>query len=149
MGETPIRHCSRWGLPCQSCCQDRGALLPHRFTVAWADPSRLFSVALSLGFPRPGVTRHRCFLESGLSSGPEDLAAIRPSARCSHSSLIAPGKGFGRVLGHRPKRSGGDTTRDAFSDISWMLSRQPRHHGFIGHIKRPGGPRTETLPESR
>ena len=28
----------------------------------------LFSVALSLGLPRPGVTRHRCFMESGLSS---------------------------------------------------------------------------------
>lgn len=28
----------------------------------------LFSVALSVGLPRPGVTRHRCFLESGLSS---------------------------------------------------------------------------------
>ena len=28
----------------------------------------LFSVALSFGFPRPGVTRHRCLVESGLSS---------------------------------------------------------------------------------
>ena len=28
----------------------------------------LFSVALSLGLPRPGVTRHPCFMESGLSS---------------------------------------------------------------------------------
>ena len=30
----------------------------------------MFSVALSVGLPRPGVTRHRCFLESGLSSTP-------------------------------------------------------------------------------
>ena len=28
----------------------------------------LISVALSLGLPRPGVTRHRCLVESGLSS---------------------------------------------------------------------------------
>ena len=28
----------------------------------------LFSVALSLGLPPPGVTRHHCFVESGLSS---------------------------------------------------------------------------------
>ncbi|SUZ30466.1 hypothetical protein ROE7235_00188 [Roseibaca ekhonensis] len=28
----------------------------------------LFSVALSLGLPRPGVTRHRRFMEPGLSS---------------------------------------------------------------------------------
>lgn len=31
---------------------------------------RLFSVALSLGLPRPGVTRHRRSVESGLSSEP-------------------------------------------------------------------------------
>ena len=31
---------------------------------------RLFSVALSLGLPRPGVTRHRRSVESGLSSKP-------------------------------------------------------------------------------
>ena len=33
---TPIRSCSRWGLPCRPCCQGRGALLPHRFTLALA-----------------------------------------------------------------------------------------------------------------
>jgi len=30
---TPIRSCSRWGLPCHPCCQGCGALLPHRFTL--------------------------------------------------------------------------------------------------------------------
>ena len=30
----PIWSCSERGLPCRSCCQDRGALLPHRFTLA-------------------------------------------------------------------------------------------------------------------
>ena len=42
----PIRSCSRWGLPCRSCCQGRGGLLPHPFTLAppiyrpvcWAAP---------------------------------------------------------------------------------------------------------------
>ena len=29
----PIRFCTRWGLPCQNCCQFRGALLPHPFTL--------------------------------------------------------------------------------------------------------------------
>ena len=29
----PIRHCSRWGLPCGRCCQPPGGLLPHRFTL--------------------------------------------------------------------------------------------------------------------
>jgi len=30
----PIRSCSRWGLPCRGRCRPRGALLPHRFTLA-------------------------------------------------------------------------------------------------------------------
>ncbi len=30
----PIRSCSRWGLPCRPRCRRRGALLPHRFTLA-------------------------------------------------------------------------------------------------------------------
>ena len=64
----PIWHCSRWGLPYRRCCHRRGGLLPHRFTLTPADRGGLFSVALSVGLPRPGVTRHRCFLESGLSS---------------------------------------------------------------------------------
>ena len=30
----PIWSCSRWGLPCRVRCRPRGALLPHRFTLA-------------------------------------------------------------------------------------------------------------------
>src|SRR5690606_40383838 len=77
--EAPIRHCSRWGLPCRSCCQARGGLLPHRFTFSRPGTGSLFSVALSLGLPRPGVTRHRRFRESGLSSGasPRGHPALR------------------------------------------------------------------------
>jgi hypothetical protein len=29
----PTRSCSRWGLPCRPCYQERGALLPHPFTL--------------------------------------------------------------------------------------------------------------------
>jgi hypothetical protein len=36
----PIRSCSRWGLPCRPCCQGRGALLPHRFTLTLGPESR-------------------------------------------------------------------------------------------------------------
>ena len=66
--EAPIWHCSGWGLPCRFCCQSRGGLLPHRFTFSPANEGSLFSVALSLGLPPPGITRHPCFMESGLSS---------------------------------------------------------------------------------
>ncbi len=95
----PIRRCSRWGLPCRSCCQSRGGLLPHRFTLAPASGGGLFSVALSLGLPPPGVTRHRCFWESGLSSTPQlsagaelwAAAVIRPSARGPSTPPPHPG----------------------------------------------------------
>src|SRR5690349_8159875 len=49
-------------------CRARGALLPHRFTLATSVDGGLFSVALSLGLPPPGVTRHRLSMEPGLSS---------------------------------------------------------------------------------
>ena len=65
---TPTWSCSRWGLPCQRRYRRRGALLPHPFTLAWRTPAEagravggLLSVALSLGSPPPGVTRHRVF----------------------------------------------------------------------------------------
>ena len=41
------------------CCQPRGALLPHLFTLTGAEAlRRLFSVALSVGSRLPGVTWH-------------------------------------------------------------------------------------------
>jgi len=93
----PIWHCSRWGLPCRLRCRSRGGLLPHRFTLTLAltnahhrcDQGSLFSVALSLGLPPPGVTRHRAFWSPDF---PRTLppAAIQPSAhnavRCSWRS---------------------------------------------------------------
>ena len=45
----------------------------------------LFSVALSLGLPPPGVTRHRVSVEPGLSSGP----ATRPIMRSSSHLAVA------------------------------------------------------------
>ena len=74
------------------CCQARGALLPHPFTLAahtrirrtgWAMNGGLLSVALSLGSLPPGVTRHRVSMEPGLSSPPANTrrtngAAARP-----------------------------------------------------------------------
>ncbi len=71
----PIRSCSRWGLPCQPCYQSRGALLPHRFTLAlkpegcpavcflwhcpWGRPRRLLAGTVfpwSPDFPPPDFT---------------------------------------------------------------------------------------------
>ena len=67
----PIRSCSRWGLPCRRRCRQRGALLPHLFTLTAEYATRrggLFSVALSLSSRPPDVIRHRLSKEPGLSS---------------------------------------------------------------------------------
>jgi hypothetical protein len=102
--EAPIWHCSGWGLPCRPCRQVRGGLLPHRFTFTPADRGSLFSVALSLGLPPPGVTRHPCHLESGLSSG--FPAVIQPSARCGNYALKrAPSTGNRKLRSRAKARS--------------------------------------------
>jgi hypothetical protein len=80
----PTWSCSRWGFPCRCRCQQRGALLPHHFTLA-ARPigsgrlGGVLSVALSLGSPPPGVTRHRTSVEPGLSSPCSAAKSGRPA----------------------------------------------------------------------
>ncbi len=57
----PIWSCSEWGLPCQSRYRNRGALLPHLFTLTQLAKTKLggvFSVALSIGSRRPDVIWH-------------------------------------------------------------------------------------------
>lgn len=82
---TPIRPCSRWGLPCRPRCRGRGALLPHPFTLARSarrdGAGGLLSVALSLRSPSPVVDRHRIPVEPGLSSSRGSLPGQRPSGR--------------------------------------------------------------------
>ena len=65
----------------QCCYQHRGALLPHPFTLTHINTGGLLSVALSLRSPSPAVSRHRVFVEPGLSSfiTKATKAAIRPS----------------------------------------------------------------------
>ena len=85
----PIWSCSRWGLPCRFRCRPRGALLPHPFTLTH-QPRRtggLLSVALSLGSPPPGITRHRVSMEPGLSSLPRRSTKERPSDRLAEGSI--------------------------------------------------------------
>lgn len=53
----PCSPCIEWGLPCESCHQDPGELLPHLFTLT-ERAGGLFSVALSLRLPPVGVTDH-------------------------------------------------------------------------------------------
>ncbi len=74
-GAVPIRSCSRWGLPCRRRCRRRGALLPHRFTLAAVNTLRAAAVCSLwhcpwglLSHSPPDVIRHRLSVEPGLSS---------------------------------------------------------------------------------
>lgn len=77
---SPIRSCSRRGLPCRPRYRGRGELLPHRFTLAPSERGGFISVALSLGLPRPGVTRRLLSMLPGRSS---------PLARRGHPAIRA------------------------------------------------------------
>ena len=97
----PIRSCSRWGLPCRPRHRGRGALLPHRFTLAriprlpkaqravcflwhcpWGRPRRPLTGTVfpwSPDFPPPQPGRLR---------GASGAAAVRPSGspRCARAA---------------------------------------------------------------
>jgi len=77
----PIRFCSRWGLPCRCRRRQRGALLPHRFTLAPAVTQRAVAVsslwhcpwgrpkpAPAGRYPAPLVHGARTFLSGRLSA---------------------------------------------------------------------------------
>ena len=61
----------------------------------------LFSVALSVGLPRPGVTRHLCLVESGLSSPAEPRRSGHPAPRAgpglSACGAAVNGKALGQI----------------------------------------------------
>jgi hypothetical protein len=88
----PIRSCSRWGLPCRFRCRKRGALLPHRFTLAAGQTLRARGGLLFCGtvpgvapagrYPAPFVRGARTFLPAALSGSPfQDFggAAVQPT----------------------------------------------------------------------
>ncbi|EKX55622.1 hypothetical protein D516_4104 [Rhodobacter sp. AKP1] len=53
----------------------------------------LFSVALSLGLPRPGVTRHPCPMESGLSSRPKARGHPATRTAVAYARGVRPSTG--------------------------------------------------------
>ena len=104
----PIRSCSRWGLPCRLRCRRRGALLPHRFTLActscpapavsslwhfpWGRPRRPLAATVdpwSPDFPPP---------RSMAAKPARAAAAVRPAGRGNKGSLGSEVKG-------RPRRT--------------------------------------------
>ena len=118
----PIRSCSRWGLPCRRRYRRRGALLPHRFTLAAAKryaPRRSVLCGTFPGlapagcYPAPFVHGARTFLPGNLSVSPE-----RPSDR-----LTMRGMGSLAVAVKRPTQ--GDACSVAVRARAAMLLGRP------------------------
>jgi hypothetical protein len=139
----PIRSCSRWGLPCRRRYRKRGALLPHRFTLACRHcpgcpgprAGGLFSVALSLRSPPPAVSRHRPLVEPGLSSTtPPELrrcSSDRPAVwRAETDAGSAPRQPNRRVVTHATGRGEGillQSGRPPTTSINAWLAMCRRH----------------------
>ena len=77
----PIRSCSRWGLPCRPCCQARGALLPHPFTLAAGKPWRFAFCGTVPGVAPAGRYPAPCFRGARTFLSPKWGAATRPAGR--------------------------------------------------------------------
>ena len=72
---SPIWSCSEWGLPCHTCYQLRGALLPHHFTLTSLSWRYIFCCTFRrLSPPRRYLAL--CPAEPGLSS-PDNTNIIR------------------------------------------------------------------------
>ena len=64
---SPIWSCSGWGLPCHSCYHQRGALLPHHFTLTRLHGRYIFCGTFRRLAP-PRCYLAPCPMEPGLSS---------------------------------------------------------------------------------
>src|SRR5207244_12819010 len=86
--------CSDWGLPCRACCQARGGLLPHLFTLTLWVKGGLFSGARSVALRRPGVTWQSALWSSDFPQRATTPGAPRPSRP---TATRRKGIGFARV----------------------------------------------------
>jgi hypothetical protein len=103
-----FRSCSRWGLPCPSCHQEGGVLLPHHFTLTLRavarTPGGLFSVALSFESPRLAVSQHPAQGARTFLDGASTIATAFRAPAGSGGSIarvarfLSSGKTLGRAL---------------------------------------------------
>ena len=112
----PIWPCSDRGLPSHACCQARGGLLPHLFTLTSGLRRRRFvfcgTVRREVRKPAPRRYLAACPLEPGLSSKGTRRHRSRPSGRsCNHLQST----GIGEPV-HVDKRGSEHQQRHADSD---------------------------------
>ncbi len=74
-----------------ACCHRRGALLPHHFTLTRVAAGGIFSVALSVGSRRPGVTWHPALRSPDFPPRPQAqrLSGRLPTRSIAGAALIA------------------------------------------------------------
>jgi hypothetical protein len=126
----PIRHCSRWGLPCHPRCRGRGGLLPHRFTVAAharrSDLCGAFRRIAPPGrYPAPLLQGVRTFLEPQSRRHP---AAIRPSARARTYALSPARQALASAAAMAQSVASSGPARPA------GIAAAPRQEQIFGHI---------------
>ncbi len=116
----PIRFCSRWGLPCRCCYQQRGALLPHPFALTtprreWSAfcctvPKAKIALRLAGCYPAPILAGARTFLSIPVTryratiQPPDYVTISEPSpyvskschSKARHSPSITPSIFSGR-----------------------------------------------------
>ena len=84
----PIRSCSRRGLPCRPCCQVRGGLLPHPFTLTGlARPEVCFLWRYPSG--RPGRKLSAAFSPWSPDFPRRDQVPPRPPSRLAGARCAA------------------------------------------------------------
>ena len=89
--EVPIWHCSWWGLPCKTCYQAPGGLLPHPFTLTY-DQRRRFTFCCAIRrvappgrYPAPFLCGVRTFLDP---EGPRSSSSPRTGAVGAKSDKV-------------------------------------------------------------
>jgi hypothetical protein len=98
---SPIWSCSGWGLPCRPCCQRRGALLPHLFTLTGPEGLRRYVFCGTFhGLAPPRRYLAPCPAEPGLSSTACAAATIRPTPGGDYITPHHPQRPLGGRRGH-------------------------------------------------
>ncbi len=142
----PIWPCSRWGLPCRRCCHRRGALLPHRFTLASA-VSGASAVCFLLHFPwarAPQALPGTLPAEPGLSS------ATRGNPRNSDCLADSPAATIRPLAGalHRNRASRCYAQHRSRQALRLLVRRCARHATQLRGDRR-GARRRQALQQQR
>jgi hypothetical protein len=127
--------CSDWGLPCRRCCQRRGGLLPHRFTLTRRLPagrSVFCGPVRRLSAPRRYLAVYP--LELGLSSSASQRP--RPSRSASGGNIVDR-----RAGGQAGRRAGGQEGREVggrdHAKLDATTTCHPENCGSAAPIRPP------------